>query len=390
MILKIPPGIKLDFSGQRFTVHYSLFGEGDASARAEDICFEQTVEFPADLLPEGDIRDKVVGRVESLEQVGERHFHASISYSIEITSMDLVQFINVLYGNISMAPDIRVERFDLPDGLLTAFKGPRFGLQGVRDLVGAQGRPLLSTAIKPMGLSSRQMAEMAYELALGGIELIKDDHGLADQIFAPFEERVSLVAEAVAKANRETGEYCLYMPNITAPADKIMARARFARQAGAGGMLVIPSLIGWDAMRMLADADDLALPIMSHPAFHSIYFQSKNMGLSAQALYGQLPRLAGADMTIFPNFIGRFPATREDCISVVNAATESMGKLKASFPTPGGGLTLDRLPDLTSVYGDDTIYLMGGGLHRGNSLVENCRAFRRLVTEKNRMNLSQP
>ena len=45
-------------SGERFRVTYSLSGdERQAQAAAKDICFEQTVEFPEELLGPGLIRD---------------------------------------------------------------------------------------------------------------------------------------------------------------------------------------------------------------------------------------------------------------------------------------------------------------------------------------------
>ena len=59
------------FSGDRFSVTYRLFGtEKEARSKAEDICIEQTVEFPADEVPEGVIRDHVFGRIESFEPSG--------------------------------------------------------------------------------------------------------------------------------------------------------------------------------------------------------------------------------------------------------------------------------------------------------------------------------
>ena len=108
-----------------------------------------------------------------------------------------------------------------------------------------------------MGLSAVDLADLAYQLALGGVDIIKEDHGLTDQPFAPFAERVPRCAEAVARANRETGYRCLYAPNVTAPADRIVARARQAKDWGAGGIMVAPGLTGWDTLRMLAEDDTL-------------------------------------------------------------------------------------------------------------------------------------
>ena len=43
-------------------------------------------------------------------------------------------------------------------------------------------------------------------------------------------------------------------------------------------------------------------------------------------------------------------------------------------------MTMDRIPEMRSVYGNEVIYLIGGGLHRhSDDLVANCHYFRELV-----------
>ena len=43
-----------------------------------------------------------------------------------------------------------------------------------------------------------------------------------------------------------------------------------------------------DLMRALADDDDLALPIMSHPSFSGSYVLNPESGIGHGVLYGQL------------------------------------------------------------------------------------------------------
>lgn len=369
-------------SGERFNVVYSLSGtRQDAEMAAQGIALEQTVEFPEDLLPMGDIHDSIVGRIEDLDELDDGRHAVTISYAIETAGDELTQLLNVIFGNSSIKPGIRVESFDLPDSLLRKFKGPRFGKDGLRGLVDVADRPLLCTALKPMGLPPEHLADLAYQFALGGIDIIKDDHGLANQPFCPYEERVLRCTEAVAKANAETGRSAIYMPHVSAPADKLVDRALFARQTGAGGLLVCPGLTGMDAMRRLADDDRIDLPIMSHPAFQGSFVVSPTSGLSHAALYGKLMRLAGADASVYPNYGGRFSFSRSECCDIVDGCSTDMGHIKPIFPTPGGGMSLDRIADMHQVYGMDVIYLIGGGLHRaGPDLVENARHFNTLVS----------
>ena len=136
--------------------------------------------------------------------------------------------------------------------LLGQFLGPRFGAAGLREVLGVPRGPLLCTALKPMGSTVAALAEMAYAFAKGGIDIIKDDHGLANQRYAPFEERVRACCAAVRRANAETGRRCVYAPCLNAPAHLVVSRARFAKAAGAGAVLMIPGITGLDTMRLLA------------------------------------------------------------------------------------------------------------------------------------------
>jgi ribulose-bisphosphate carboxylase large chain len=341
---------------------------------------EQTIEFPAELVTGGDIRAQILGRIESFRDTGPGIWEAVISFAIETTGFELTQLINVAFGNFSLKSGVRVERLELPEALIKRFKGPRFGIPGIRELLGLPERPLLCTALKPMGLSAKDFAHLAYQFALGGVDMIKDDHGLADQPFAPFKERVERCAEAVELANRETGGKCLYMPNITAPADQVIEKAIFARERGAGGLLIAPGLVGLDTMRRLADDNRVALPIISHPAFQGSYIVNPDSGVSHYAIFGQFPRLAGADATIFPNYGGRFSFSQGDCRDIVRGAAEPMSHIKPIFTMPGGGMSLERIPGMLEIYGRDVLLLIGGALHKiGPDLVENCRRYMALL-----------
>jgi len=362
-------------SGERFRVTYLLTGnEEEARALAEVIKIEQSVEFPAHLVPDGDIRDQIMGRVEAFKPAGPGAYYATISFAVEIAGRELTQLLNVIWGTGSLLSNVKVDRVKLPDSMLAAYRGPRFGTQGLREILQVWDRPLLCTAIKPMGLSPTDLAEMAYRCALGGIDIIKDDHGITDLAFCPFEERVERVAEAVARANRQTGLHCVYAANVTGPADRIVERARFAVQAGATALLISPALTGFDAMRMVADDDRIALPVLSHPAHTGHYVVSPTHGFSYYAFYGQIQRLAGADASIYVNFGGRFQVTAEDCQWAARGCRDRMGHLRPIFPLPGGGMTSERIPALLEMYGTDAIFLVGGGLHaKDGDLVENAR-----------------
>ena len=376
----IPGGQKLRLSGDRYTVDYLLTVDKEKTrALAEHICYEQTVEFPGDLIPDGEIKNQIVGKIESLERIDKNRSVARISFAVEITGFEFTQFLNNLFGNISILPGIRIIDIGIPESLLKISKGPRFGKQGIMKIFGVE-RPLICTALKPLGMSADELADQAYQFAAGGIDLIKDDHGICNQAFSPFIERVEKCTEAVKKANQKYGTKTLYLPNISGSTENIKKWAGTAKDTGAEGLVITPGLIGMDTMKFIAEDDSISLPVMAHPAFAGTYVVSKTNGISHGVLYGLLMRLAGADMTIFPNFGGRFSFSKDECLDIASNCRKQFKGIKSILPAPGGGMTTDRLPEMIDAYGKNFVLLIGGGLHRhSDDIKRNTEYFRKMV-----------
>ncbi|RME00708.1 MAG: ribulose 1,5-bisphosphate carboxylase large subunit, partial [Calditrichaeota bacterium] len=179
---------------------------GSIEKITRDIAFEQTVEVPEHLVQSQDILDQVVGRVTSLKPLSTKAhvFEAEIQYNAELAHNQLPQLLNLVYGNISIKNNVKLVDVQLPDSFVSRFRGPNFGIQGIRRLLGCYGRPLLATALKPRGTSPKDLAAMAYQFALGGGDIVKDDHNLIDASFEQFQHRVQICLEAVEKANATT------------------------------------------------------------------------------------------------------------------------------------------------------------------------------------------
>ncbi len=371
----------LTVSGERLRAVYEFTGPvSDAPARASALCVEQTIEFPADLVPDDDIQREIIGQIESLDEIGPRTVSVEVSYAIETTGYEFPQLLNVLFGNSSLLPGVKLVDVMVPLSLAESLSGPRFGIDGLRTMFDAPHRPLLATALKPMGFSPERFADLAYELALGGIDMIKDDHSLANQPFADFEARVRACSDAVRRANVQTGLNSVYMPSINAPHGLLDERVEIAIDAGAGGLLILPGITGFDFMRDVAARDDVAVPIMGHPALLGGFVSSSTGGISHSVLFGTLMRLAGADVSIFPNFGGRFSFSPEACSAISSACLKPMESIKLIWPAAGGGMTMDRTAEMFEFYGKDVVLLIGGDLHRGGgTLRENARAFREAI-----------
>lgn len=362
----------------RFSVTYWVGArdENEARQRALDIALEQTVEIPRDAVPAGYVEDEILGKLEKLEPGHDARggYFAEISYSEDDIGGDFLQLLNIVFGNSSIKTNIRVEDITLSPGILELCSGPRFGIEGLRARAGLTSGPLLMSAIKPVGLSSRELAKIAHDFALGGMDYVKDDHGLVDQKNAPFRDRVKACVAAVHDANAKTGSKCSFVPNITGPARQVLDRAFEAKEAGVGAVMLAPALVGYDVARELAADPSFGIPIVSHPTFGGPNVLTPTTGFSLRFYYGLLQRLMGCDAVVYPNFGGRFGFSLEECQSIVDGCRVEFGGYKSITPAPGGGMSLARVDEMKSAYGDYVMYLIGGALIREkDGLTDACR-----------------
>ena len=362
----------------QFEITY-LIDSAHSKEIIDAIRVEQTIEYPLELAPEW-IQNEIVGQVVSQKEHDKSKTEVTISYNTEITGFEIGQLLNVVWGNVSLFKDVKIIKINFPENFLNSFKGPRFGISGLRKSVNAVKRPILATALKPMGLSSSELAKTAAIMVEAGIDLIKDDHSLANQKWSVWNERVKIISDSVNEANEKFNRKSVYLPSMNRPTEQILDAAIKAKEIGCGAVLVLPGITGFDSMRMIADCDDFALPIMSHPANLGSYFMNPSHGLTHEIILATLTRLSGGDMSIFPNFAGRFSFSKNECLTIANSCREKLANIKTIMPAVGGGMTLERINEIVDFYGNDSIMLIGGALHRGN-LLENASRFRETIEQ---------
>ncbi len=346
---------------ERVVAVYELPGPAaEAEKAARLIAFEETVEVPLDFPLPPTIRDGIVGRVDAVTPTDGGRFRAEIAFPAALASGGLGTLLNLIFGNASIWPGVRLVDLRLPAGLLAAFPGPSFGVPGLRRMLGVAGRPLLATALKPMGSSPAELAATAAAFARGGGDLAKDDQNLVDADFAAFKARVSAIAEAVFRENERAKRLCLYFPHLSGPQQELGARLKFVLELGLRGVLVCPAIVGLDEVRRLAVKHPAVY--MAHPAFSGAFYADRAHGIETSLYLGTLMRLLGADISVFPNAGGRFAFTRDECRAVAARAREPFGSLAPAWPAPGGGMRLDNAADMARDFGPDAVWLVGGSL----------------------------
>jgi ribulose-bisphosphate carboxylase large chain len=347
-------------------MHYELLAASEEAARtfARDLTIEQTVEIPEGCYSRR-IEEQVVARTESLRPLSDGCWQLTSSVSPEIVGGQLGQLLNVLFGNVSLFRGVRLTAVEWPEAILAELPGPTYGIDGLRDLCGVARRPLLCGAVKPVGKTAEELAADCRQFALGGADLIKDDHSLADQETAPFTLRVARCQQAVVEANAETGGNTLYLPNLPGDPGRLVERLAWLRKVGCAGVMVSPMLFGLEATCHLARARDLA--ILGHPTFTGAFFGDDH-GIAREVLLGEIYRLIGCDGVIYVNVGGRFAWTLEQCQAVNAALRAPLPGIRPAFPVPAGGVQAGEVGVHVERYGLETMILIGGSLYQQGDL----------------------
>ncbi len=344
----------------RVTYFVTAPNQADLDARVESLLLEQTVELPRVALRDKFVLENIVGRLVSVEAMDADKHRVIIDFPIIATADDPAQFLNVLFGNSSIQEHVMLADFDLPSdwpGRKKTLPGPQFGIAGLRKIVGVPERALTSTALKPIGLSNERIAQLCGLFAQAGIDIIKDDHGLANHSFHPFIERVRACQKAVRDSNRASGRRSIYVPNLTGTPSVVLEQLKVAQDEGVGAVMIAPMLMGLPFLTEIV-AQHAKVPIVGHPSFGGA------TRIAPELLYGKLFPLYGSDATIFANFGGRFAYSKETCGRIARAMTQpSIPGLTPTLPMPAGGIKYSQVADVLSFYGREVILLIGGGLY---------------------------
>ncbi|MGI6705058.1 MAG: RuBisCO large subunit C-terminal-like domain-containing protein [Clostridia bacterium] len=283
-------------------------------------------------------------------------FAMSIDAWIENVPMMLLS----IAGNAFAYSDhLRLIDVAIPDDLLAKFKGPKFGIHGLRELVGVQERrPLSLHIIKPkMGMTPKQTAAQCYQTAIGGVDMIKDDEMTSDVYNSKFTDRIQYVMEALHKAKEVTGRMPIYLVSITDETRKLHDRALKAVELGANGLLITYSA-GLSAFKEITEDPAIDIPVMMHGS-HMI----AGMHHIAWPVFGKLCRLCGADLMLTPTIYSSIPmVSHEEGLRTAQVKLAPLGHIKPTAPMPCAGTYPGLAPILVGEYGPDIVIPSGGGM----------------------------
>jgi len=306
-----------------------------------------------------------------------------IAYPIELFEPgNMPNILSSVAGNVfglKELKNLRLNDIHLPPKLLESFRGPKYGIPGIRELLKVPERPLVGTIIKPkLGLKTEDHAEVAYEAWVGGCDIVKDDENLGSQGFNPFQDRVVKTLKRRDRAEEETGERKVYMANITSETREMLKRARFILDQGGEYAMIDILTCGFSALQTLRD-QNFDLVLHAHRAGHAAFTKNPKHGI-AMVVIAKLVRALGLDQLHVGTAVGKMAETREEVLRNIGALKGEMKNLRAVMPVASGGLHPGLVPALIDIFGNDFVIQAGGGIHgHRNGTVSGAKAMRQAV-----------
>ena len=304
--------------------------------------------------------------------------YVKIAYPNELFEVgNMPQILSSIAGNIfgmKALEGLRLVDVKWPRNIIHSFKGPQFGVKGIREILRVDKRPITATVPKPkVGYYPEEHAQHGYEIWTGGVDLLKDDENLSNQKFNGFEKRLELSMKMRDKAENETGERKSYLINITAEVDEMKRRAKLVKNFNNEYIMIDILTIGWAAVQTVRNiCEELGLAIHAHRAFHAAFDRNPNHGMSMKVI-AEIARMQGVDQLHIGGLgklAGDKKEVRDNYIKIALNSNEADDEvleqnwygMKNSLSVCSGGVHPGIIHRLMELLSTDIAVQVGGGV----------------------------
>ena len=255
--------------------------------------------------------------------------------------------------DIDIIKKCRLVKLDIPKSVTKFFKGPKFGITGIRKFTEQYNKPLFGAIIKPkIGITPNTLLDMIKELVDGGVDFIKEDEIMVNPIICPLENRVELIANYLAKQNKKI----IFCHTINCDPHILADRVTRVYELGGNGIHINV----WSGYGSYNSIRQLDLPLFMH-------FQSSGAKVITDITHRfsiswvvicQLATLMGVD-TIQTGMVGGYsnddPNEILECLEVLRNGN--------TLPALSCGLHPGLIEKLTNLVGIDFLGNAGGAVH---------------------------
>ena len=255
--------------------------------------------------------------------------------------------------DIDLVQRCRLIKLDLPKSVTKHFKGPKFGISGMRKLTGQYNKPLFGAIVKPkIGISPDTLLDMVKELIDGGVDFIKEDEIMSNPAFCSLDKRVELISNYMAKQSKKI----VFCHTINCDPHIVIDRVKRVNELGGNGVHINV----WSGYGVYNSIRKLDLPVYLH-------FQSSGAKVITDVNHRfsiswpvicQLATLMGVD-TIQTGMVGGYsnddPNEILECINILRAGN--------TVPALSCGLHPGLVDKITDLVGNDYLGNAGGAVH---------------------------
>ncbi len=248
----------------------------------------------------------------------------------------------------------------LPDSYYEHYKGPQFGIRGIRELLDVYDRPLFGAIIKPnLGLTPEGAAAIVSILCRAGFDFVKDDEIMIDPRSCPLEERVGRIAEEIDKAKGTAKSRMLYFADVTSDYAELIGAAEAAIRAGADGVMIDPFPMGISAISALRS--NISRPIYCHRVGYGLFCGNGNFSISYE-VFSALFRMLGADFSHVGGISGKSKEGRTNVAHYLEIL-RGANSLRGTWPVVTG-IHLGNVADYYQFYGNDVLFMDCVGIYK--------------------------
>ncbi len=310
-----------------------------------------------------DVFEKYGARVEKISKDNVRIAYPVADFSLEVGAVP--QILSVIAGNLFGLESIgklRLEDVFFPKCMLKEFKGPKFGIEGIRKALDRPEKPLVGTIVKPkIGLPPKEFANYVYEAGKGGLTNSKDDETLVDQTFCPIEDRTVAVAEALDRLESE-GHKMMHAINVSTAGHRILEVAEKVQSWGAREIMVDVITCGFSAVQALAEDPSIKVPIHVHRTMHGAMTRDPLHGISMLPIT-KIVRMCGGDaLHIGTLGVGKMSGDPRDHHNLDACLDDITVPYRTVMPVCSGGVYPGIVGKIIDASGFDVQIQAGGGV----------------------------